>query len=161
MLSEMRWSRYDDSYESMKIVAEEEQFNLPYLYDGDTQAVTKAYGAVATPHVFIFDKERRLRYTGQARQRPPKSQDSRSKSEARDAIDALLAGKPFAVEKTRVFGCSTKWSEKDRLSPRRSRMERAAGNVAAIDADDVKPLVAGNRRHCGSSMFGRRRAVPA
>src|SRR3954470_12957550 len=94
MLDELRWTTLDDTLESMKKVADEEKFNLPYLYDGDTQKVTKAFGAVATPHVFIFDKARRLQYTGRldaGRRNPEYS----GKSEARDAIDALLAGKPF------------------------------------------------------------------
>src|SRR3954453_23429286 len=64
MLDELRWTTLDDTLESMKTVANEEKFNLPYLYDGDSQKVTKAYGAVATPHVFIFDKQRKLQYTG-------------------------------------------------------------------------------------------------
>ena len=100
MLEELRWTKYDDSYKSMKIVAAEEGFNLPYLFDGATQEVTKAYGAVATPHVFVFDKQRRLRYTGRldsGRRKP----GIPTKSEARDAVDALLADRPVPVEKTR------------------------------------------------------------
>jgi peroxiredoxin len=142
MLSELRWSRHDDSYESMKIVAEQEQFNLPYLYDGDTQAVTKSYGAVATPHVFIFDRERRLRYIGRldnGRRNPKLS----AKSEARDAIDALLAGERVAVETTRVFGCSIKWSDKRSLVEEEERewKERPV-NVAAADAATIRRAVA-------------------
>jgi peroxiredoxin len=148
MLSEMRWSRYDDSYESMKIVADEERFNLPYLYDGDTQTTTKAYGAVATPHVFVFDQERRLRYTGRldSGRRNPKTT---VKSEARDAIEALLAGKPVAVDKTRVFGCSTKWSEKRSLVAQDDREwnERPV-TVAEVNAEETKGLVGGD----GSSL---------
>jgi peroxiredoxin len=143
MLSEMRWSRYDDSYESMKIVAEKEQFNLPYLYDGDTQAVTKAYGAVATPHAFIFDNERRLRYTGRldnGRRNPKLS----AKSEARDAIDALLAGEPVAVETTRVFGCSIKWSDKRSLVEEEQReWEKRPVSVIAADAATIGRAVSG------------------
>jgi hypothetical protein len=63
----------------------------------------------ATPHVFIFDQERRLRYVGRiddAEVKEVKSHD------ARNAIEALLAGKPVPVAKTRVFGCSTKWADK-------------------------------------------------
>ncbi|MEX0610547.1 MAG: redoxin domain-containing protein [Pirellulales bacterium] len=142
MLSEMRWTRYDDSYESMKIVADEEEFNLPYLYDGETQEVTKAYGAVATPHVFIFDKDRRLRYTGRldnGRRNP----ELTAKSEARDAIDALLAGQPVSVEKTRVFGCSMKWSDKRALVAQEERdwNERPVTLISA-DAPVIKQLVA-------------------
>src|SRR3954470_23222354 len=133
MLDEMRWSKYDDTFESMKIVAKQEKFNLPYLYDGDTQAVTKAYGAVATPHVFIFDKARHLQYTGRldnGRRNPEYS----GKSEAQDAIEALLADKSVPVSKTGVFGCSTKWSEDRPLVAKNEREwnERPV-TVARID----------------------------
>jgi peroxiredoxin len=143
MLSEMRWSRYDDSYDSMKIVAEQEQFNLPYLYDGETQAVTKAYGAVATPHVFIFDNERRLRYTGRldnGRRNPKLS----AESEALDAINALLAGERVAVETTRVFGCSIKWSDKRSLVEEEERewKERPV-TIAEADAETIRRAAIG------------------
>jgi peroxiredoxin len=141
MLSELRWTRHNDSYECMKIVATEEKFNLPYLYDGDTQQVIKAYGAVATPHVFIFDKERRLRYTGRldsGRRNPGPAE----KSEARDAIDALLAGKAVPVEKTRVYGCSIKWSDKRALvaAAEQEWMDRPV-TLAEADAALVRKLV--------------------
>jgi peroxiredoxin len=143
MLSELRWTQYDDSYESMKIVAEAEDFNLPYLYDGETQEVTKAYGAVATPHVFVFDRDRRLRYTGRldAGRRNPAPV---AKSECRDAIEALLAGRPVSPETTRVFGCSTKWSDKRALvaDEEREWNERPV-SLAAADGDLVKQLVGG------------------
>jgi hypothetical protein len=99
----------------MKIRAAYRHFNFPYLYDGETQSVSRAYGPQATPHVFIFDQERKLRYEGRVdnsqRESLVKTQD------ARNAIEALLAGKPVPVTHTRVFGCSTKWmsKESDRL----------------------------------------------
>jgi peroxiredoxin len=141
MLEELRWTNLDDSYESMKIVAAEEGFNLPYLYDGATQEVTKAYGAVATPHVFVFDKDRRLRYTGRldsGRRNPGPA----TKSEARDAIDALLAGQPVAVEQTRVFGCSTKWSDKQSLVAQADKdWNDRPVTVAAADAQAIRRYV--------------------
>ena len=51
-----------DSFEDMKIRAKDHQFAYPYLYDGETQATAQAYGVLATPHVFIFDADRKLRY---------------------------------------------------------------------------------------------------
>jgi thiol-disulfide isomerase/thioredoxin len=96
-----------DSPEEMKIRAEYRAFNFPYLYDGETQAVARQYGPIATPHLYVFDQERILRYTGHVdnnvRERLV------TKREARDAIDAVLAGKPVAVETTPVIGCVTKW----------------------------------------------------
>ncbi len=76
----------------MKIRAAYRHFNFPYLYDGDTQATANAYGPKATPHVFIFDAERKLRFEGRMdnsqRESLVKTQDTRN------AIDALLAGQP-------------------------------------------------------------------
>lgn len=141
-LDEMRWTKYDDTFESMKIVAAEEEFNLPYLYDGETQKTIKAYGAIATPHVFIFDRARRLQFTGRldnGRRNPGPA----TKSEARDALDAMLADRPVAVQTTRVFGCSIKWSDKRALVAQAERdwNERPVA-LALADAESVKKLVA-------------------
>lgn len=108
-LDELGYTDLGDSFEDMKIRSKDRGFQFPYLYDGDTQKTATAYGVLATPHVFIFDAERKLRYVGRiddGEVKPPKSHDARS------AIDALLAGKPVPVERTRVFGCSTKWADK-------------------------------------------------
>ncbi len=126
-LSELGWTDVGDSLEDMKIRAAYRHFNFPYLYDGATQAVARAYGPKATPHVFIFDEQRRLRYEGRVdnsqRESLVKTQD------ARNAIDALLAGKPVPVPHTGVFGCSTKWKSK-----RASRLEE----LAKIEAEPVR-----------------------
>src|SRR5688500_11372209 len=59
-VDELGYSKYNDSYDEMKLYAKERGFTFPYLYDGDTQAVSKAYGCLCTPHVFVFDRERKL-----------------------------------------------------------------------------------------------------
>ncbi|MBV9034512.1 MAG: thioredoxin family protein, partial [Acidobacteriaceae bacterium] len=109
-LDELGYTDVSDSFDDMKIRAAYRHFNFPYLYDGDTQTAANAYGPKATPHVFIFDSERKLRYEGRVdnsqRESLVKTQD------ARNAIDALLAGKPVPVAHTGVFGCSTKWISK-------------------------------------------------
>jgi peroxiredoxin len=111
-LDELGYSKYNDGFDDMKKYATEQGFTFPYLYDGETQAIAKAYGCLATPHVFIFDAERKLRYKGQfddsrfAEASTVKSQD------ARQAVEALLAGRPVPVEVTKPHGCSTKWMEK-------------------------------------------------
>lgn len=108
-LDELGYTDLSDTFEEMKVRAKDRKFPFPYLYDGDTQATARAYGVRATPHVFLFDQERRLRYVGRiddADVKPVKHHD------ARNAIEALLAGKPVPVEQTRVFGCSTKWADK-------------------------------------------------
>ena len=58
-LDELDFSDIGDSYEEMKIRAREKNFNFPYLYDGDSQKISKAYGPNATPHAFVFDRERK------------------------------------------------------------------------------------------------------
>src|SRR5207248_4654784 len=63
-IGELGYSKYNDSYEEMKLYAKEQGFAFPYLYDGDTQKTAKAYGCLCTPHIFLFDRERRLRYMG-------------------------------------------------------------------------------------------------
>jgi len=109
-IDELDSSDTSDTLAEMKVRVQYKHLTYPYLYDGDTQQVTHAYGPQATPHVFIFDQERHLRYEGRIdnsyRTELVKSQD------ARNAIEALLAHKDVAVTHTGVFGCSTKWSEK-------------------------------------------------
>jgi peroxiredoxin len=109
-IDELDSSDVSDSLPEMKIRVQYKHLIYPYLYDGDTQQVARAYGPQATPHVFIFDQQRHLRYEGRMdnsyRIELVKTQD------ARNAIDALLAHKEVAVKHTGVFGCSTKWQEK-------------------------------------------------
>jgi len=110
-LEELGYSDLGDSFEEMKIRAADKAFNFPYLYDGDKQETALAYGPIATPHVFIFDSERHLRFTGRIDDmedpyKEPTHQDTRN------AIEALLKGEPVPVEKTKVFGCSIKWASK-------------------------------------------------
>src|SRR5450631_2334182 len=110
-LDELDFSDLGDSYAEMKIRAKEKQFNFPYLYDGETETASKAYGPVTTPHIFIFDKARKLRYNGRIddREDPKKTP---TQQDARNAIDALLNGREVKVMVTKVFGCSIKWAEK-------------------------------------------------
>ena len=100
-----------DSLGEMKIRAKEKKYPFPYLYDGDTQKVSMAYGAKVTPQMFIFDADRKLRYTG-AVEGPPYS--AAGGPHARRAIEAMLAGKKVENDRTRPFGCSTKWGFKRR-----------------------------------------------
>jgi peroxiredoxin len=109
-LDELGFTDLGDSFEDMKIRARDHHYTYPYLYDGETQAVSKAFGVLATPQVYIFDEARTLQYVGRF-----DDADSESKVKSHDAVnavEAMLAGKPVPVAKTRVFGCSTKWSDK-------------------------------------------------
>ena len=140
-LDELGYTDVGDSLADMKLRAEAEEFAFPYLYDGETQAMAKAYGPVATPHVFIFDRQRRLRFSG----RIDDHQDPRKVKvrDTRNAIDALLAGRPVPVATTRTFGCSIKWADK-----RASAVEALAtwdqetAELHTIDAAGLAELVA-------------------
>ena len=96
----------EDSFPMMVERAREKGFNFPYLRD-EPQKVVEAYGGICTPHVFVFDKGRLLRYRGRI-------DDSRDPSKVtthdlRNAIEDLLAGKEVRVPDTKPFGCSIKW----------------------------------------------------
>ncbi len=112
-LDELDFSDLGDSFEEMKIRAKEKKFNFPYLYDGETETASRAYGPVATPHVFVFDKERKLRYEGRVDDMESPFKTPRN-TDTRNAIDALLDHREVPVKTTKVFGCSVKWSGEKR-----------------------------------------------
>jgi peroxiredoxin len=109
-LDEMGYTDLGDSVEDMKIRADYRKFNFPFLYDGETQEISKLYGPVATPHAFVFDEQRTLRYQGRIDSNP---REALAKvPDARNAIDAVLDGRTVALEKTPAIGCSVKWLDK-------------------------------------------------
>jgi hypothetical protein len=118
-LDEMGYTDAGDSFEDMKVRAEYRQFNFPYLYDGETQKVSQAYGPAATPHLFIFDAERKLRYQGRIDNNPRETLVT--SRDARNAIDAILEGKSVPVAKTPSVGCSTKWLYRKKDEKKNSR----------------------------------------
>jgi peroxiredoxin len=138
-VDELDCSDISDSLEEMKIRVAYKHLDYPYLYDGETQQTARAYGPQATPHVFIFDSERRLRYEGRMddnyRLERVKSQDARS------AIEAVLAGREVAAAHAGVFGCSTKWKEKeaDRLEAQR-KLDSKSVALDLVSADGLKQL---------------------
>ena len=109
-LDEQGYTDVSDSLEEMKIRSAFRKRQWPFLYDGETQAVSAKFGVVATPHIFIFDAARRLQYQGRIDDniRP----DLVKARDARNALDALLAGRPVPVAQTGAFGCATKWLTK-------------------------------------------------
>jgi peroxiredoxin len=111
-IDELGYAKYSDSYDEMKVYAREQGFTFPYLYDGGTQATAKAYGCLCTPHVFIFDAARRLRYNGRFDDSRFADPGTVHSPDTRNALEALLAGGAVPVEATRPIGCSTKWLEK-------------------------------------------------
>ncbi len=124
-LDELGYTDLDDSFEAMKIRAKDQKFAFPYLYDGENQATSIAYGVLATPQVYVFDQDRKLRYVGRFDDSDVKTVTSH---DTINAVEALLAGRTVPVEKTRVFGCSTKWADK---------RENAKQALAKADAEPV------------------------
>jgi len=138
-IDEMVMSDMSDSLEEMKIRAAYRHFNFPYLYDGATQSVAEAYGPKATPHIFLFDRQRRLQYEGRIDDN--QREGLVKTSDARAALDAMIAGRPVAVTHTGVFGCSTKWKYKEtsRLETLR-KIEAQPVKLELASADDLKKL---------------------
>ncbi len=96
----------EDSFTEMVKRSREKGFNFPYLRD-ESQKVVEAYGGVCTPHVFAFDRSRKLRYRG--RIDDSKEESKVTTNDLRNALDDLVAGKAVRVPDTRPFGCSIKW----------------------------------------------------
>lgn len=141
-LSELGYGKYNDSFEESILYAKEQGFPFPYLYDGDTQATAKAYGCLATPHVFLFDRERKLRYAGRVDDSRFEDPASVTSHDARAAVVALLAGEPVPMPTTPVVGCATKW--KSKATDVAAAEARANSEPVAIErasADAIAKLV--------------------
>jgi peroxiredoxin len=138
-LDEMGYTDLGDSLEDMKIRAEHRRFNFPFLYDGETQEISRKYGPVATPHIFVFDAERKLRYQGRIDSNP---REALAKvPDARNALDAVLAGTAVALEKTPTVGCSVKWMEKEALqNAEMQAIEREPVPLENVDATQLAAL---------------------
>ena len=110
LYEELGYTDLNDDYDAMIERAQYKAYNFPYLYDGDNEEASMAYGPVATPHVFVFDQDRKLQYHGRidASEKP----GSANSEDLRQAIDAVLAGHEPEIATTKTFGCSTKWGWK-------------------------------------------------
>ncbi len=140
-IGELGYSKYSDSYEDMKLYAKEQGFTFPYLYDGDTQTTAKAYGCLCTPEVFLFDRDRKLRYLGRFDDSRFADASTVHSTDTRNAVEELLAGKPVTTEVTKPFGCSTKWIEnKAELIRIDEKMYGAPVVLESIDATNVATL---------------------
>jgi peroxiredoxin len=138
-LDEMGYTDVGDSLDDMKTRATYRHFNFPYLYDGETQKISRAYGPTATPHLFIFDAERKLRYEGRVDNNP--REPLVTVKDARNAIDALLANKPVPVAKTASVGCSTKWLYKEEgRREELAEIEKQPVKLQPASAEDLKAL---------------------
>jgi peroxiredoxin len=141
LLEECAYSDLDDSYEAMKVRAENKGFNFPYLYDGDNQAVSIQYGPTTTPHVFVFDQERKLRYTGRidGSEKP----GTANAEDLRMAVDELLADKPVTHPETSTFGCSIKWSWKSDWTEKVNKEWSAKPVILEeVDNEGIKAILA-------------------
>ena len=140
-LDELDFSDLGDSFAEMKIRAKEKKFNFPYLYDGETETASKAYGPIATPHIFIFDRDRKLRYQGRVddMENPFKTPTS---TDARNAIEALLNHREVPVKTTKVFGCSVKWSEKKELVQKaKEKWAKEPVYLNVMNEDSIKNIM--------------------
>ncbi|HYG74225.1 MAG TPA: redoxin family protein [Planctomycetota bacterium] len=142
-LDELGYTDLADSLPEMKLRAEYKKFNFPYLDDGETQTVSRAYGCKVTPHAFLFDTERKLRYVGRIddneREEHMKVQD------LRNALEEMLAGKTVSVAQTKATGCSTKWADKE--ASVKQWMAKVAAEPVTLDPIDeagLKELRKGN-----------------
>jgi thiol-disulfide isomerase/thioredoxin len=135
-LDEQGYTDLDDTFDSMKLRAADRSFNYPFLDDGPTEAVARQYGPAATPHVFIFDAARKLRFQG--RIDDSEREELATHHDTRDALDALLAGREPLVKETMVFGCSIKWA--DKAEPNRRWRAQVANEPVFIEAADAAAL---------------------
>lgn len=97
----------DDSFEAMRLRAREKGYVFPYLFD-ESQQVARSYGATRTPEIFLFDRERVLRYHG-APDDNFEHPEAVTSHYLRDALDALLVGRPPVVTTMPPKGCTIKW----------------------------------------------------
>jgi thiol-disulfide isomerase/thioredoxin len=141
--SELGYSDMGDSFEEMKLRAKNKGFTFPYLYDGETQKCALAFGPVATPHCFVFDKQRVLCYSGRV---DGSEKPGTGKGEdLRNAIDAVLAGKQVSTPVSKVFGCSVKWSWKNEYTCKLYKeWAELPVTLEEIDTEGIKELVKNN-----------------
>jgi len=138
---ELGYGEFGDSYAEMKPYAEKNKWTFDYLYDGDTQTVARAYGCLATPHVFVFDKNLKLRYQGRFDDSRFYDDSTVKSKDCQNAVDAILAGKPVALELTKPMGCSTKWREKKALhDAKHESWAKTPVVVEEIKAADIAKL---------------------
>ena len=101
-----------DDLPHMTARAQEKGFEFPYLRD-ESQETALAFGALRTPHFYVFDRDRKLHYTGRMDDSPREPAKATTR-ELRDAVDDLLAGRPVRTPLTNPIGCNVKWKDKER-----------------------------------------------
>jgi peroxiredoxin len=138
-LNEQGYTDVNDSLEEMKIRAKFRGRTWPYLYDGDTQGVSIKFGVVATPHIYLFDQDRKLQYQGRIDDNH--REDLVKSHDARNALDAMLAGRPVPVTQTGAFGCTTKWMSKATgVEEEWAKIQNEPVTLDLLGVDDLKKL---------------------
>jgi len=102
----------EDDFPHMVNRMEEHRFPWLYLHD-ESQEIALAYGALRTPHFFVFDQERKLVYTGRGVDQP-RDPSRITVNDLERALDELISGKPVSVAVTNPIGCNVKWDGKDK-----------------------------------------------
>ena len=138
-LQDLSFSDVGESLDDMKARAAHRQISYPYLSDGEAQAVTRAFGVVSTPHILVFDRDRKLQYEGRIDDNL--REDAVQSPDARHGIDAVLAGKPAPVARTRVSGCRVKGLD-GAANASQAQAEADTGDVplTMAGAEDLKKL---------------------
>ena len=129
-----------DSLAEMTLRARRKKYNFPYLYDGRTQATTLAFGPSVTPHLFVFDKARKLRYDGRWNLM---LFNERSPSFAAGAIDTLLAGKTPRKASYSAYGSPIRWGYlRQQADQATARWNRKPVALTDLGAPAIKTLIA-------------------
>jgi peroxiredoxin len=138
-LADLAHTDVGETLDDMKLRAAHRRLEYPYLSDGETQALTRQFGVVTTPHIFVFDKARTLRYQGRIDDNPREALVT--SRDARKAIDALLAGRAPAVGTTAVQGCAIRGlSGAPGPDPLREKFDADPVSLEMAGADDLKRL---------------------
>jgi thiol-disulfide isomerase/thioredoxin len=140
-LSELGYSDMGDDLEDMKKRAKDKKYNFPYLYDGETQETSMKYGPVATPHIFIFNKDRKLKYTGRIDD-TENPYITANQTDTRNAIMALLENREIQVKKTKTFGCSIKWAWKSEWKLKLEEdWAKAPVDIEIVNTEQVREIM--------------------
>ncbi len=101
----------DDDFPHMISRMQEHKFPWAYLYD-ESQDVARAYGALRTPHFYVFDQSRKLVYSGRGVD-SPRNAANITVNDLDRTLSELTSGKPISIPLTNPIGCNVKWSGKD------------------------------------------------
>ncbi|MCG6186372.1 thioredoxin family protein [Maribellus maritimus] len=110
--SNSKYTNEDDDFPHMVERMKDYKFPWKYLYD-ESQEVAEAYGALRTPHFYVFDENRRLVYTGRGVDNP-RDVSKMTVNDLERTLEELTSGKPISVSLTNPIGCNVKWEGKDK-----------------------------------------------